>query len=98
MTKSERDKKIISLVNKTTSLLDKEGLTVKELSIFLSYLMVYCGESMTPVDIDVEDLNVEDLYSTYYNKRSDDIGLGFVLNGLEILSILDEGYNNDVTV
>jgi len=95
---SEDLKKIIDLVNKTTSLVDEEKLTVKELSVFLSYLMIYCGESMTPTELDVNKLNVQELYNTYYNERPDDIGLGFVLNGLEILSILDEGYTNDVTV
>lgn len=94
----ERQEKIIKAVNQTITSLNKKDLSVRELSVFIAYLMIYCGESMTPLDLDVSELNVQELYSLYYSERSDDIGLGFILNGLEILSILDEGYNNDVTV
>lgn len=58
--------------------------------IILAQLLIYSGASITQSKIDLNNINWQELEKKYYsNDKTNDIGLGLVLNGGSIMRAIN---------
>ena len=95
MLETEREQIIIETHNKCIKIIEESNLTSKEIIITLAQMLIYIGESITEKKIDILSMDIQELWREYYgNNKDNDIGLGLILNGTQLMGALD---NNNAT-
>lgn len=95
MLKTEREQIIVETHNKCIKIIEESDLTSKEIIVTLAQMLIYIGESITEKKIDILSMDIQELWREYYsNNKNNDIGLGLILNGAQLMGALD---NNNAT-
>ena len=90
--------KIRDAHNQCAEILNDSDLTSSELVATLAQLLIYSGQAISEKSIDVRDIDLRDLEKDYYSdNKTNDIGLGLILNGASIMGALSSNIKGDVT-
>ena len=81
---------IKSTNNKIIDILNESNLNNNEITTLLGQLLIRTGAAISPLDLDIDNLNWRQLETLYYTENEDnDIGLGLLLNGGSIMQAVN---------
>jgi hypothetical protein len=87
---SVKESVITVVCNQIITYLKKSKLSDEELTVSLAQLLIYCGASISKMNIDLKTISWEELEKEYYtNNQSNDLGLGLILNGGTIMQAIN---------
>ena len=91
MLNKKREKLVIDTHNKCIKTITESKLTTKETVITLAQLLIFIGSSISEKTLNVYEMNIERLWREYYSENeNNDIGLGLVLNGAQLMSAIEK--------
>lgn len=96
---SVKESVITTVCNQVITYLKKSELSNEELTVSLAQLLIYCGASISKMNIDLKTISWEELEKEYYtNNQSNDLGLGLILNGGTIMQAINIKIEKDSDV
>jgi hypothetical protein len=95
-----REKEVKEVINTCIKALNDTHqnikFTVGEVATIAAQLLIIWGSSIALEDIDPYNMDIKKLYNKYYAESGNDMGLGMLLNGVSMMSAIDEQIKESV--